>query len=313
VGSKDRFMAETIAGGSALRGKEAREGPRFDFGANWRRFLSVVTLDRVSRAEASLLEMLEAQSLRGKRMLDIGCGSGLFSLAAHRLGAQVLSFDFDSLSAACAEELKRLHAPASPSWRIAQGSVLDADFMDSLGRFDVVYSWGVLHHTGDMWKALEHACGRVDAEGRLFIAIYNDQGIKSRCWWHVKRIYNWLPRVLRPLYLFGFAVALETGALAVALLRRQPSRFIKRWTDYQSVRGMSRWHDIVDWIGGFPFEVATPQAVIGFCQARGFTLERLKTSGGRMGCNEFVFKRTDRAAPSGGGSAARDETHVPVV
>jgi 2-polyprenyl-6-hydroxyphenyl methylase/3-demethylubiquinone-9 3-methyltransferase len=108
----------------------------------------------------------------------------------------------------------------------------------------------------------------------------------------VKRTYNLLPGVLKRPYLLAFAAAFEIGALAVAVVRFQPRRFIRRWTDYQSVRGMSRWHDIVDWIGGYPFEVATPQAVLDFCRARGFTLERLNSCGGRMGCNEFVFTRS---------------------
>ena len=64
-----------------------------------------------------------------------------------------------------------------------------------------------------------------------------------------------------------------------------------------SVRGMSRWHDVVDWIGGYPFEVASPEAVVDFCRARGFSLLRLKTCGRKMGCNEFVFER-GRSGPS---------------
>jgi hypothetical protein len=207
------------------------------------------------------------------------------------MGADVVSFDFDAQSVACATELKRVYSAGDSGWRIERGSVLDLPFMRSLGTFDVVYSWGVLHHTGSMWTAIERASEAVNASGLLFIALYNDQGQKSVWWRRVKRTYNALPPALRRVYLIGFAAALEFGALAVSLARLQPQRFADRWTRYDNVRGMSRWHDIVDWVGGYPFEVATPDQVLAFCRARGFTLLRLKTCGGKMGCNEFVFER----------------------
>jgi SAM-dependent methyltransferase len=265
---------------------------RFEFGANWQQFLSVLTDDRILTAEASIKEMLGVASLDGRRFLDIGCGSGLFSLAARRLGADVYSFDFDRDSVACADELKRRYFPGDSAWQVSTGSVLDDDYMRRLGTFDVVYSWGVLHHTGAMWHAIENACAAVAPGGRLFIAIYNDQGPKSVWWRRVKRVYNALPMPMRQLYLFVFAGFLELGAVGVALVRLQPSRIVSRWRRYENVRGMSRWHDVVDWIGGYPFEVATPDAIFNFCRAKGFALSRLKTCYGRMGCNEFVFVRT---------------------
>jgi 2-polyprenyl-6-hydroxyphenyl methylase/3-demethylubiquinone-9 3-methyltransferase len=264
---------------------------RFEFGANWHQFLSVLTEQRVRTAEQSLADMLGLERLDGLRFLDIGCGSGLFSLAARRLGAEVYSFDFDPMSVHCAEELRRRFYPGDPSWQIARGSVLDSEYLDRLGEFDVVYSWGVLHHTGAMWTAIDNASRRVKPGGRLFIAIYNDQGAASIWWTRVKRTYNRLPAALKRPYLFLFGAALEAGAVGTALLRMQPRRLIDRWTRYENVRGMSRWHDIVDWVGGYPFEVATPEAIIDFCLARHFVLRRLKTCGGKMGCNEFVFTR----------------------
>lgn len=264
---------------------------RFAFGENWARFLRVVDDARVHQSEASLQQMLGARTLGG-RFLDIGSGSGLFSLAARRLGATVTSFDYDAVSVRCAEELRRRYSLEGDGWRIEQGSVLDAEYVASLGQFDVVYSWGVLHHTGAMWTAIDHASGAVRQGGQLFIAIYNDQGQKSVWWRRVKRTYTRLPRPLQFIYALAFATALEAGAVGVALARLRPQQLIDRWTRYEGVRGMSRWHDLVDWIGGYPFEVATPEAVVDFCRARGFALEKLRTCGGRMGCNEFVFRRT---------------------
>jgi 2-polyprenyl-3-methyl-5-hydroxy-6-metoxy-1,4-benzoquinol methylase len=269
---------------------------RFAFGDNWRHFLDTVNDTRIERAEASLREMLGVTSLVGRRFLDIGSGSGLFSLAARRLGAEVHSFDFDPQSVACAEELKRRYRPGDPLWRIERGSVLDADYLRPLGRFDIVYSWGVLHHTGEMWKAIENAMQTVNAGGLLFIAIYNDQGVGSVWWARVKRTYNRLPWPLQIVYVTAFAAALEAAAVSLSLVRLQPRRILDRWCRYENVRGMSRWHDIVDWIGGYPFEVARPDAVVSFCADRGFSVRRLKDCGGRMGCNEFVFAKPQDAA-----------------
>jgi 2-polyprenyl-6-hydroxyphenyl methylase/3-demethylubiquinone-9 3-methyltransferase len=52
---------------------------------------------------------------------------------------------------------------------------------------------------------------------------------------------------------------------------------------------MSPWRDVVDWVGGYPFEVAKPEAIFKFYQRRGFTMVDLNTCGGGHGCNEFVF------------------------
>jgi 2-polyprenyl-3-methyl-5-hydroxy-6-metoxy-1,4-benzoquinol methylase len=273
------------------------DSERFEFGANWRDFLRVIDDKRIAQAQRSLGEMLGSVDLTGLALLDIGCGSGLFSLAARRMGARVHSFDFDPLSVRCAEELRRLYAADDSMWSIERGSVLDGPYMLSLGTYDIVYSWGVLHHTGQMWPAIDRAGAAVAPNGRLFIAIYNDQGPWTFFWTQVKRTYNRLPAKLRAPYLIGFAAALETAALGTALLRVDARRFVDRWTRYENVRGMSHWHDIVDWVGGYPFEVAKPEAILDFCRTRGFDLVRLRTCGGRMGCNEFVFHRTPSEPP----------------
>ena len=267
---------------------EVTGGERFEFGKNWTRFLDELSERRISVAERSLVDMLAVKDLIGKTFLDIGSGSGLFSLAARRLGARVRSFDYDPESVACAAELKRRYFPEDEIWTIEQGSVLDKPYMRSLDRFDIVYSWGTLHHTGAMWRAMENAQLAVAEGGLLFISIYNDQGRVSAFWRTVKRTYNRLPRGLRFLLLWPAFVRLRGPALVRDLIRGKP---FDTWRNYGDRRGMSPWRDLVDWVGGYPFEVARPEEIFDFCRAKGFSLVKLKTVGGRLGCNEFLFER----------------------
>lgn len=253
---------------------------RFQFGKNWRSYLDLLDEQRIEEATRSLRVMFGIHDMSGSRFLDIGCGSGVFSLAARRLGADVHSFDFDPDSVGCAEELRRRYDRDPKHWIIERGSALDAEYLKTLGSFDYVYCWGVLHHTGDLWSALARILPLVRQRGKLFIAIYNDQGWLSSYWKLVKRLYNHdallrgLVTLLHAPYLYGgrwIARAL-TGRLSIE-------------------RGMSLWHDMRDWLGGYPFEVAKPETVFEFVQACGLELIRFRTCGGRHGCNEFVFSR----------------------
>jgi 2-polyprenyl-3-methyl-5-hydroxy-6-metoxy-1,4-benzoquinol methylase len=277
---------------SSPHATEIATGDRFRFGENWSRFLSTLSESRITAAEASLKTMLGRSSLKGLRFVDVGSGSGLFSLAARRLGASVLSFDFDPQSVQCAQELRSRFFPDDSQWAIQEGSALDADFIDGLGNFDVVYSWGVLHHTGEMWKGLDLVQRLVSPGGQLFIAIYNDQGYISRRWARIKKVYcsGPLGRALVKAVCIPYFVL---PPLLLDLIKlRDPTRLYR---EYQRERGMSKKYDWYDWLGGHPFEVAKPEEIFDFYNSRGLHMERMTTCGGGLGCNQFVFRRPPQA------------------
>ncbi len=264
------------------------QGKRFAFGANWARFLSLLDDERIAEAERSLQSMLGVAELHGRSFLDIGSGSGLFSLAARRLGARVHSFDFDPRSVACTAELKHRYFSGDATWSIEQGSVLDDKYVAALGQFDVVYSWGVLHHTGAMWLGIEQALQRVASKGQLYIAIYNDQGCLSRIWWLCKYLYNKLPALLQPIYAYGVWYTVIGLNILKYTLKLKPMVAIRPLMEYKPRRGMSVKHDILDWMGGFPFEYAKYDVLVEYMKARGFRLTQGKSNRG-IGCHELVF------------------------
>jgi SAM-dependent methyltransferase len=267
----DRFVA--------MPGEEATA--RFQFGENWTRFLSVVDEDRIAQAAARLSEMLG--DISGKSFLDVGSGSGIHSLAALRLGAsRVLSFDYDSKSVSCTSELKRRFAPTA-DWQVETGSALDEAYLHSLGQFDIVYAWGVLHHTGAMWKSFDLITS--PAAHTLMIAVYNDEGRKSRFWLVLKKLYSGSPLPLKKL-LELITFMLTWGKAFIF----KPGKAMRNWSTYSRKRGMSPWRHVVDWAGGYPCEFANAGDVFTFFHQRGFELEVLRTVHG-LGLNEFVFVR----------------------
>lgn len=259
---------------------------RFEFGANWASFLMNLSDKQIEASKNELKQWFACESLEGKAFLDIGSGSGIHSLAAKMLGATVYSFDYDDQSVSCAKVLKERYFKNDENWTIEQGSALDRKYLESLGKFDIVYSWGVLHHTGDMWKALENAAIPLKDNGELFVAIYNTQ-VTSGAWTNIKKTYVSSPKFVKKIMTWFYLAYFSIGLLLADLIRaRNPS------TRYQGERGMKFYFDVVDWIGGYPFETAKPEEIFDFYHSKGFTLKKLKTVAGKMGCNEFLFTKS---------------------
>lgn len=256
----------------------------FDFGQNWQEF-SDARLDRprFEAALASLDALIGHTNLYAKSFLDVGCGSGLFSLAAAAAGsAHVTGIDINPKCVkACTDNGERLRAlfSASGTMTFKQGSALDTEFLRALGTFDVVYAWGSLHHTGAMWAAIRNVAGTVAPGGIFTLAIYNAHW---SCWgWtQIKRFYNLCPRPLRVPINWLFA-----GVIGVAkwmVTGRNP---------FKKQRGMDFWYDVIDWLGGYPFEYATADAIKAFVEDLGFTQTKITPPEAPTGCNEFVFVR----------------------
>ncbi len=273
---------------SSQHSAEVLSGERFPFGENWRDYLKSVDESRIQIAVESLKSRLRVETLEGKRFLDAGSGSGIFSLAAARLGAEVTSFDYDPSSVGCTIEMRARYKPDSSNWRILHGSVLDAEFLASLGTFDVVYSWGVLHHTGRMWAALDMIQKCVAPSGSLFIAIYNDQGVWSKRWLRIHQIY--CSGIVGRAAMSAIFIPYWITRLATSDMVRGRLPW-HTMANYRVNRGMSQWHDWHDWLGGYPFEVAKPEQIIFHLQDQGFALTNLITQYGTMGCVEYVFRQ----------------------
>ena len=256
----------------------------FSFGANWKKFLETVDEPIIAKAVQSFLDFTHLARLDNYDFLDLGCGSGLSSLVALRLGARrVVSIDIDPHSIDCARALRKAQGISEARWEIQHGSVLDEAFLESLGRFSYVHSWGVLHHTGAMWPAVKNVVRHnVDEVGLLHLALYNTTPTSAR-WLTIKRLCNRSPRLLFPLLTKGYA-----GLLFLRMLTRgkSPIRYAR---DYRKVRGMSVMRDLDDWFGGLPYEHSTPDETVDFLAERGYSLLRLKTTRSN-GCNEFLFR-----------------------
>lgn len=261
----------------------------FGFGRNWQEYLAEHLDPERERIAAESLSALVERDLDGKTFLDVGCGSGLFSLCAHRAGAAVTSMDVDPDSVAATASLRQ-SVGAPDSWRVIHGSILDAAVVEELPVADVVYSWGVLHHTGDMQTAIRNAASRVAPGGLFAIAIYNRANrriLHSARWARIKRRYNHSPRPVQRL------MELLYAAYWTATRLYHGQNPLKEAREYKRLRGMALRTDLVDWLGGWPYEYATAEEIVRFCEREcGLrTVKVIPEDPKGLGNHELVFER----------------------
>ena len=251
----------------------------FTFGQNWLQFSELLDESRVEAAQASLLRLVGEGELPGRSFLDIGAGSGLFSIAAARLGATaVMAIDRDEQCLTAAQQNVRLflNAEQASVVEIRRGDILSLEGFPSSGA-DVVYAWGSLHHTGAMWRAIENAARLCRTDGCLVLAIYNRTAL-SPFWLAAKRVYSAAPGPI------------ESAMAAMLCAPRVMVRAVRGAHPFRTDRGMSVWYDAVDWLGGLPYECAKAEELTAFVERLGFSLVR-NTLTRRSGCNEFTFRR----------------------
>jgi 2-polyprenyl-3-methyl-5-hydroxy-6-metoxy-1,4-benzoquinol methylase len=261
----------------------------FAFGRNWQRYVEAyLDPERIAIAMRSLDGLIE-ENLAGRTFIDIGAGSGLFSLCAYQAGAaDVVSIDVDPDSVAACRELRgRSGNPIN--WTVLEGSVLDPDFVGGLVPGDIVYSWGVLHHTGDMYTGIRQAARLVKPGGLFVIAIYNcaiGRFLDSDRWLRIKRRYNHSNRAAQRVMEVVFVCYWTATRLRA---RQNPVRIAR---EYKKNRGMALKTDLIDWLGGYPYEYATANEIVRFCRDE-LGLEVVKVLSNPptgTGNNQFVFR-----------------------
>ncbi len=267
---------------------------RFEFGKNWESFSPLIDEEAVRKAEDRMALFLGTRDLSGRTFLDVGCGSGLHALVALRFGAkEVVAIDVDPDSVSTADTVLERNWPGTNK-TVRRVSVFDLE-KERFGEFDIVYSWGVLHHTGDMNRAIETAAKHVKPGGLFAVALY---GKTPYCnlWKRIKRWYvNASPaqqaRAERTyIRLFGLYLLLRGKRLSTHI------------AGYKRKRGMDFRHDVRDWIGGYPYESIAPRELARLLTPLGFDLIRqnVRKRSGLFGSgnDEYLFRRHDAASNS---------------
>lgn len=262
----------------------------FDFGENWKNYSErALSVKLFKIAKTDFLKLSQGYRLKNRSFLDIGFGQGLVLLIAADAGAKVVGCEINvKLKSVFAENKRRFFKKINYKIPIIIGSILDEKVVKKIKancpnrktkKFDFVYSWGVLHHTGKMWEAIEKSCCLVNKKGHLIISIYNRHW-SSPFWKIIKYVYNFSPEILRRLMIIVFYLII--AIVKFAFLRKNP--FVLK-------RGMNFYYNVIDWVGGYPYEYASTKEIKKFVEQKGFKLVKLIKAEVPTGCNEFIFKK----------------------
>lgn len=247
----------------------------FKFGKNWKNYSNKITKVNIEDSLRDLKYLLKSLKLKNNlTFIDVGCGSGVHSIAAKKLGFKVTSVDRDKT---CIITTKKNFNKFynSNKTTIFQDDILNTKVFK---KYDIVYSWGVLHHTGNLWKALNNVKKLVKKNGYLIISLYKKTAF-DRMWVFIKRYYNKF-RVFR--YFINILF--------------MPFFFYisKKSRSYR--RGQNWYFDAIDWLGGYPYETMSPEKMkFHFSGFQMIYISRNKPMKykGFFGseCAEFIFKR----------------------
>ncbi len=253
---------------------------RFNFGKNWNNYSSKIDQSKLNDAIISLEKLLPSEiDFSKKKFLDIGCGSGIHAISAKKLGFKSVlctDYDIDSVNTS-----RRNIDKFKSKIKVIQDDILKTNIQEN---FDIVYSWGVLHHTGNMKKAINNTKKLVMPKGYLIIAIYRKTYF-CPLWTNIKYFYcrtnNFNKFILEKLF-YSILIIRHIVSLNFSIFEKNE-------------RGMNLYNDSVDWLGGYPYESATIEEILDIVGEDFNLINSFNTKPGYgifgTGCAEYIFRK----------------------
>ncbi len=240
-------------------------------------FYDVVWTEYIPEYEASEKHWLlfySPEEVKGKTVLDAGCGTGVFSIIFARNGAaKVTGIDISPGSLGTARGLKEKFGLANAEFQ--QQDMLHLSFRDA--SFDIVWAWGTVHHTTDPLGAITELIRVLKPGGSLFLAIYKQTSV------------TWIHEIIRKTMIrtprWSWNVLAKAGAFMLTPVvflfkRRQKSR-----------KGEKLSELILDWYFVPIRHYYTPEEIRVFLERKKFRIEKYLAHSGRFNSSSnFIYK-----------------------